>query len=265
MNKFAKYVPEADKKKQREFIGAMGLADMPFGETPDLHITWDGVVGDRTVIEMMGVPMSVKLSDETPTLDQLKNGTYVHYQIDRGPHTNPIVDDELLADMEEMGLITSQYIVCPETVIVAYEDNVTISQGEMSITIPEKGIYVTIDDDGSSYISELHIPGAIRTLDSKYLPEGLQIGEELLYEPVYMRNMITSYNELVDGGYVAPLFYHYGNYELQIGARYRVIINDETYDVIAQEDPRGRGALTCGDYYIESEDPGVGLISNRMK
>lgn len=31
-SKFAKYVPEEDKKKQREHIGAMGLSDMPFGE-----------------------------------------------------------------------------------------------------------------------------------------------------------------------------------------------------------------------------------------
>lgn len=77
MNKFAKYVPEEDKKKQREHIGAVGASDLPFGETSNL-------VTDIVMTE--DYSLSVKLTGanvfETYTLtigDQVFGNLSWHY------------------------------------------------------------------------------------------------------------------------------------------------------------------------------------------
>lgn len=63
MNKFAKYIPEADKKKQREHIGAIGAGDVPAIKSPT-YIRWDGEWSSNPDKFLMGPDSGIcKVSD----------------------------------------------------------------------------------------------------------------------------------------------------------------------------------------------------------
>ena len=175
---------EPDENGNIEVVGGASswndLTDKPFGEVPSTVITWDGVIGNRPVISAGDMVMAVKISEKTFSFEQLQYGTLSIHKGDNQVKPHPIIEAGVtLEQLQEEGLATSQYLFMPESIMVAYEDNITISDegSGMSITVPEKGIYVPILGE-DKYVSEVTITEPHKTLDSEDLYVDFYLDED---------------------------------------------------------------------------------------
>ena len=104
--------------------------------TPGYEITWDGVVGDKVVVDGGGIQL-VKVSDRVFTVEELIGATMIFGD------TSLIVSNDAI--MSQNGIITNEgFLVCSTP---------TTIQG---ITIPETGTYFR--KTGEGFVSSLSKP-----------------------------------------------------------------------------------------------------------
>lgn len=123
--------------------------------TPGYEITWDGVVGDKVVVDSAGMQF-VKVSDRVFTAEELIGAT-----VTSGNHSSTINNDDIVS---QNGLIVaSSILVCTAPVTV---------QG---LTIPEAGTYFfkTEEEFTSSLsktdsITTVKIPAELTTVVGGY-------------------------------------------------------------------------------------------------
>ena len=160
------------------------LTDKPFGETEGLEITWDGntegleyVVIEGGLTEEMFRAFYL-VSDETVSNDNLLGMTYTREEvITVGEPSDPetltgCIDEQTLQDWINGGWITDDFVL-GEDYVIARKDNCDVE----GIVFPKKGIYFqyvnqnSSDLDAYSYTSKLLIPGSIKQLDEKFIPD----------------------------------------------------------------------------------------------
>lgn len=187
MNKFAKYVPEADKKKQREHIGAVGMNDLPFGtEITGWEITWDGNTEGLVSVSTPDGSNYCKVSDLTPDLDSLLGGTFT--LIDDGETTLFELTENRIQSIKDNEFVPGQFAILAETIIIIYQP-CSLDGNEF----PEAGVYFA-EYDQSVYVSSLSTKKEIvRTIDPKYLPDKNLVITAYMEEERFTSNM--SYEE----------------------------------------------------------------------
>lgn len=133
------------------------IKNRPGGYTvnyPALNIEWDGVIGDRVVVDVNGMK-AVKVSDEIPKAEQLVGGTI---SIKQGNMSNTVS-------------IADDYIVNHGNGIYSFGDGgisvnkapanfVDEETGDVVAVFPETGVYfIYISDDATiMYASSLALP-----------------------------------------------------------------------------------------------------------
>lgn len=123
--------------------------------TPGYEITWDGVVGDKVVVDSAGMQF-VKVSDRVFTAEELIGAT-----VTSGNHSSTINNDDIVS---QNGLIVaSSILVCTAPVTV---------QG---LTIPEAGTYfLKTEEEFTSSLSKtdsittVKIPAELTTVVGGY-------------------------------------------------------------------------------------------------
>ena len=156
MNKFAKYVPEADKKKQREHIGVTwdSLPDKPFGE----------------VVETVSVECDYYNNGSTNTLNidmSLVPGNVYQIEISKDGE----VFDAVSCTAYETSIMNISAIVVGNAELANGTGG--NSESVMIAYAPSHNAYMgAIDGELGDYHIKVTGPAArIKTLDPKYLPE----------------------------------------------------------------------------------------------
>ena len=129
------------------------IKNRPGGYTktvPGFDITWDGVIGDKTAVDA-GNPKFVKVSDLTPTVDELIGAT-----------VTTVWDGETNADV-----ISEERVVAEDDVIVAAGDAVVIAPIDGAsfngFVFPKAGVYFVSTGD-ADYVSGLSKPDTVETV-----------------------------------------------------------------------------------------------------
>ena len=154
-SKFAKYVPEADKKKQREHIGAVGMNDLPFGEEVE---TVELVPEEKIIVyDMYGIHLA------TTKPEMVEGQTYT-----------------VIFDGEEYPCVCTIYNGMGGIVYRLGNYNVVVSSAEDTgepfwMEFEAWGdtpkIYVRADDFDKEHTVAVHSETIIiKTIDPKYLP-----------------------------------------------------------------------------------------------
>lgn len=199
MNKFAKYVPEEDKKKQREHIGAIGASELPFGEelvtvysaTMSADVDLGGgvysvsfneppfipIVGKKYLVEWDGVPHElIAKSFMDGGYIVIGNPKLTNFEEDTG---EPFAFAVVPAYGNACGINTTE--AGEHTIIIKTEDIKTIDPKYL----PNPTVFVTVDTDfdtmemtaSHSYdeVKELVMKGINVTLVIDVSPEGMVV------------------------------------------------------------------------------------------
>lgn len=203
MNKFAKYVPEEDKKKQREFIGIdlenMGGSSNLLKTVPNV-LTYDGLHDkwshpNHKVIQVSSGTMIVKISDDVPTNEELIGCKATIDGITKTITENDIAPYPYFEGVTCDWIFQEDY-KCIHIVRDIAADSV---YNEWGLTT---GIWFEYDwQDHTPRTLEY---GTKEVLDPKYLPEGIVGGVVTLYakerdQYIYTNADFTNkptYNEL---------------------------------------------------------------------
>ena len=179
-------------------------------------LTWDGNTEGLLSVSISGGAMAFKVSDLTPSPDEMPNGLV--FRMSSGSEQE-MPKEVVQGSFDAYGAIIGG-------MFIIYSDNHTF---EGMATFPKAGIYFSVIEDeyGFERAVSLTIPGytgftttttEIKTLDPKYLPEALQFGEDKAFEPIVwdgnteglenlagmpaykVSDFAPSLNELVNGG-----------------------------------------------------------------
>lgn len=154
------------------------LEDKPFYEEtvtnviPGLNITWDGNTSGLPSATM-GRTILYRVSELTPTLEQLQTATVVFKDTTGGEDVVRQLSDATIAAHNEQGLLLKS------------TDYIAVQYIEVDSTPP--GLYFPVGMGGMIYCSSITAPefsetiSEVKTIESKYLPEALQFGEEVAF------------------------------------------------------------------------------------
>lgn len=126
------------------------IKNRPGGYTvdyPAINIEWDGVIGDRVVVDGSGFKF-VKVSDEVPTEERIAAGRLTYLN-----NGKQMIKDDLGDDIGG----GNGYIIVTEALIIINQPGVTVSGGSLTLIFPETGIYFAYVNDNTRCIS-LSIP-----------------------------------------------------------------------------------------------------------
>lgn len=123
-----------------------------------LSITWDGNTDGLVSVDMGGTSAFYKVSDLTPTVDELTGAT-VSASIGE---TMIVSGDNMMAD--------SDYAVVGKALIVIYKDNTIIGN---RVTFPQNGTYFLMGEfDGEvCFTSSLTASNAVVQIDARFIPK----------------------------------------------------------------------------------------------
>jgi len=159
-------------------------------QTTSLTLEWDGIIGDRETTTMLN-DTYVKLSEMTPTLEEIKKGNFHLYLSTNGATEYPMT--YALDGTSTMGVALDAIYLDNEyktPYLVVAREHIEIEGLSFS-----PGIYVaygetTIDEQEiKMFISRVHFPevftGELKTLDPKFLPS-----QTVTYfcDPIYALN-----------------------------------------------------------------------------
>lgn len=151
------------------------IKNRPGGYTvnyPALNIEWDGVTGDKVVVNINEASMLVKVSDEIPKAEQLVGGTLGIKQGDTSQTAS--ITDSMFLDFGNGIYGTDNFLVVNK----APADLVDQSTGSVLAVFPETGVYFAYVSQGgiTSYVSSLSIPAKseIVPIPREYV-EGLEM------------------------------------------------------------------------------------------
>lgn len=156
---------DASAREALEKIGTGGgisswndLTDKPFyEESNQTVIEWDGNTDGRD--SFIGVIPSYKISDLTPSIDELVGGTITA--------TTPNGDETVTIRYDDF-LVEDGFISYHSGFVVAYKTEFNIDG--TTITLPSTGIYAGVLDD-TTHVSKLtYSSTTIHTLDEKFIP-----------------------------------------------------------------------------------------------
>lgn len=198
-----KFLPEADITTivKNSFPGGVGYEEVQTVNKP-LNITWDGNTDGREYVDD-GYAIYCKVSDATPTLEQLQNGGVV---VDcYVPHNG---DDPSNSRIELSGLENQSELL--DAIVLLNKDGVGVVVIRTDGAIPgfQKGLYLTSSkayDDADCYASALTTTESIgyvnvttKKLDAKYLPDYLpnENPVEILPETTFTMNFNEGYFDL---------------------------------------------------------------------
>ena len=128
------------------------IKNRPGGYTvtqPAINIEWDGVIGDRVVVDDGESSKYVKVSDEVPTEERIAAG-----------RLTCIIDGEQTS-LDGLGECIGGgdgYITVADGLIVINQPGVTVSYGSLTLIFPETGTYFTYIDNNNTYAISLSIP-----------------------------------------------------------------------------------------------------------
>lgn len=133
------------------------IKNRPGGYTvtyPALNIEWDGVIGDKVVVDTSDIAMLVKVSDEIPKAEQLLGGTVSINQGDKSETINII--DDYVQDFGN-GIYGSNDFLVANKAPANYVDSNT---GDVLAVFPETGVYFLYFSQGETveYVHSLSIP-----------------------------------------------------------------------------------------------------------
>lgn len=147
-----KYLPKAHQ-----------FGDVPIGDT----LTWDGSTEGRPIIDLGDGLSFIRVSDNTPTIDDFANGySWVHSD----GSTGAVTPDNIQFD-EATGVIIGGSTAQDSLLLVV----IPYPNFEYTGTIiPDEGIYALYFGSGADYFRTLTIPAyqftEIKTIEPKYLP-----------------------------------------------------------------------------------------------
>lgn len=162
------------------------LEDKPFYEettvvNEPLNITWDGnTEGLVSVEDADGRAIFCKVSDATPTLEQLQNGGVASCIFRSATFPNDNVDYTIDLSERENESDNSSCVYLGNAVVSVFEDGVAL-WGDY-VTFPEKGLYLQFNweskSDGEySCVTSLtttesieYVKTSVKKLDEKYIP-----------------------------------------------------------------------------------------------
>ena len=183
MNKFAKYVPEADKKKQREHIGAMGMDDLFISKVSTNTLLDDGELRASFYIDSGATEGLYWIQNLDDTSIELIAGDSYTVIISDGVGYHNAKYENLIAYEKTFGGYYSLNIGAdcdkdpstwevPFTFEVAYyvEDGETFR--EVSMAVRDASGTATEGMDAYFYVYLAHT-GVSKILDPKYLPSGV--------------------------------------------------------------------------------------------
>lgn len=151
------------------------LEDKPFYEEtvtnviPGLNITWDGNTSGLPSATM-GRTILYRVSELTPTLEQLQTATVVFKDTTGGEDVVQQLSDATITVHNEQGLVLKSV------------DYIAVQYVEVDDTPP--GLYFPVGMGGMIYCSSITAPeisetvSEVKTIDKKFLPGHLQFGEE---------------------------------------------------------------------------------------
>jgi hypothetical protein len=188
---------------KEQFPGGVGYSEVQTVNEP-LNITWDGNTEGRVYVDD-GYAIYCKVSDATPTLEQLQNGgvmvaCYVPYNGD-----DPLNSRIELSELENLSGNS-------DAIVLLNKDNVGVTVIRTDGAAPgfEKGLYLTSSkaygDDADYYASALTTTEPIeqtkvvtKKLDAKYLPSTGGSGGVLSVEVDWENGqVITPLNDIRD-------------------------------------------------------------------
>jgi hypothetical protein len=161
------------------------LEDKPFGESGEsVEITWDGdyttnpenyiSVFEDVINETFYTKQGFYyVSDYIPSHEELQSASCVRTM--DAPRYGGISSEEFLVGNDITQVGEDIFDVCNGQIIVARKENIEYN----SVTYSKSGIYFYLSDDGAEYnstklfISAMTIPGAVKTLDEKYIPSSI--------------------------------------------------------------------------------------------
>lgn len=117
-----------------------------------IEISWDGDTTGRAFIDDQIGHISYKVSDLTPTKEEIIGGTFISYQSAK----RVTITQDVIQEQGNCFLVDDEIIVIP---IDNFESD--------GFIVPEKGIYMR--HDGDAYTHSLTY-GKIKQLDGKFLP-----------------------------------------------------------------------------------------------
>ncbi len=165
------------------------LEDRPFGEETTTvggdTLTWDGNTEGLLAPPELG-SVYFKFSDAVPSLEEVKKGAVI------------TTSDGKTTNFDESQLIDLGHAYGYEGVLIF---------PTADLTVP--GVYLF--NTGSVYVTSLTIPGytgfettttVVKPIETKYLPEHLQFGEEKAFEPIVWDGNTEGLETFYDGSYV---------------------------------------------------------------
>ena len=157
------------------------IKNRPGGYTvnyPALNIEWDGVIGDRVVVDLYGSKF-VKVSDEIPKAEQLVGGTLSFKEGDTS-NTISITDDRI----NNLGDGACSFGDEGVSVNKAPANFVDPDTGAVAAVFPETGVYFMYDsyDGNDMYTSSLTLPAksVIVPIPDKYIRQYILADDSLI-------------------------------------------------------------------------------------
>lgn len=144
------------------------LTDKPFGETVvDIQITWDGETDGLIEGLSTTIGRTYKVSDLTPTTDELLGATTIF-----GQQTTIITPDYI--EYAKSADINGNYLDFDGFVVVYKPCTITDSNGD-TFEISETGIYFAKSQHNADLWMEslTNVGETVKTLDTKYLPDSV--------------------------------------------------------------------------------------------
>lgn len=223
----ANVLVEENGEAKRIPAGKMVAGSLPeplqFGETVvgGDTLTWDG----NTEGLLCDGGVYYKVSDATPSIEDCANGASMVFSSRDGNREGEELTAESIVSLADgLVLIGEAYSVHETALNVEHE-----AIGGTVFTEPGTYFFAT---EGGDYISSLTIPGyagfqtkTVKTIDTKFLPEHLQFGDEVQHGLV-----VDSQTVEVEYGY-AELYGVYGVFKE--GNTYNVVFDDVTYECVA--------------------------------
>ena len=160
---------------------------------PALNIEWDGVIGDRVVVDADGMKL-VKVSDEIPKVEQLVGGTLSFKQDDMSDAIS--ITDKTIENLGNDNYFFGEGGVRVNKAPAILPDKQT---GAALAVFPETGVYFVYLSD-SSYTSSLtlpaksvivRIPGELTNIVGGYVRE--EEGREPLVDAVVLAGCFKLY------------------------------------------------------------------------
>ena len=172
------------------------LTDKPFYEEGGIEITWDGNTDGLEIVSFYDdegneldtfIASVYKVSDLTPTKDEIKGSVLEIAQYENGEKGESLtLSSENATDEYESidGVYersNGKVVTLGMYMMVAYEDNAVLSIPEagFSISLPKAGTYFYRENQSENYgfVSKVTIPGSIKQLDMKFIPNTIATKE----------------------------------------------------------------------------------------